>query len=148
MPVLTCDILIEGIQRDALFEKLCSVQTHIAVLKRSNVFSKEIATDQLELTLSCRFKNRRIGYIIEKRDDEHGGRRIRIKTTGKRSGGLLSYSLRTMKPSRNTLVTLTWDYNSGGVLGGAIDVLSLRESYTQFLKEVLTSLTKEIQVGG
>ena len=145
MPVLTCDILLEGMQRDVLFERLCLVSTHISFFKKSKVFIKENATDHLELEMPCRFKRRRVGYVIDKRDDDHGGRRISIKTTGKRSAGLLSYSLRTMKPSRNTLITLTWDYNPGGVLGNLIDAASLRESYTLFLKDTLASLVREIK---
>ena len=148
MPVLTCDILLEGIQRDVLFERLCSMQTHSNILKGADAAPKEISTDHFDINISGRFKTRTMGYHIEKRDDEHGGRRVRIKTTGKRSSGLLSYSLRTMKPSRNTLVTLTWDYSPGDALGKILDAVSLQEAYRNFLKSLLSSLVQEVKKDG
>ena len=89
------------------------------------------------MTIASKFKSRQVGYILKKKDDEHGGRRVRIETTGKRSNGLLSYSLRTMKPSRNTMLTITWDYKSGSILGLVLEQLSLQESYEEFLKAIL-----------
>ena len=140
MPVLTCDILLENVHRDLLFEELGNIDMHQEVLKKACTSLEKINDNELKLSIKGRFKSRTVGYLLSQKDDDHGGRRIRIETTGKRSQGRLSYSLRTMKPSRNTLITITWDYDPGTGLGLLLDPLSLRETYTVFIKSVLSSL--------
>ena len=137
MPVMTKDILLEDVRRDDLFEWLGNMENHISFLKGATKDVQQQSSTELTLTIASKFKSRQVGYVLKKKDDEHGGRRIRIETTGKRSNGLLSYSLRTMKPSRNTMLTITWDYKSGSILGMVLEQLSLQESYEDFLKAIL-----------
>ena len=136
MPVMTKDILLEDVRRDDLFEWLGNISNHLSFLKNAAKDVQQQSSNELTITLASKFKSRKVGYILTKKDDEHGGRRIRIQTTGKRSSGLLSYSLRTMKPSRNTMLTITWDYKSGSLLGMALEQLSLQESYETFLRSI------------
>lgn len=147
MPVLTCDILLENVHRDLLFERLGSIDIHKEILKEACSDIKKVHDNELTFSIKGRFKSRSVGYRISQKDDDHGGRRIRIETTGKRSQGRLSYSLRTMKPSRNTLVTITWDYDPGSGLGLLLDSISLREHHTHFIKTVLSSLVAHFQKG-
>lgn len=140
MPVMTKDILLEDVRRDDLFEWLGNMENHLSFLNAAAKSVDQKSPNELTLTISSKFKARQVGYILKKKDDEHGGRRIRIETTGKRSSGLLSYSLRTMKPSRNTMLTITWDYKSGSLLGMALEQLSLQESYETFLGAILQNI--------
>ena len=137
MPVMTKDILLEDVRRDDLFEWLGNIENHISFLKGAAKEVQNKSSTELSITIASKFKSREMGYILKKKDDEHGGRRVRIETTGKRSSGLLSYSLRTMKPSRNTMLTITWDYKSGSILGVALEQLSLHDSYETFLVSIL-----------
>ena len=140
MPVMTKDILLEDVRRDDLFEWLGNIENHQVFLKSATKGIEQQSNTELTLTISSKFKSRQVGYILKKKDDEHGGRRIRIETTGKRSTGILSYSLRTMKPSRNTMLTITWDYKSGSILGMVLEQLSLQESYETFLLTILQNI--------
>ena len=140
MPVMTKDILLEDVRRDDLFEWLGNIENHLLFLKDASKNAEQKSPSEITLSIATKFKTRQVGYILKKKDDEHGGRRIRIETTGKRSTGLLSYSLRTMKPSRNTMLTITWDYKSGSLLGMALEQLSLQESYTTFLMTILNNI--------
>ena len=142
MPVMTKDILLEDVRRDDLFEWLGNMENHLSFLKSATKDVQQQSSTNLTLTIASKFKSRQVGYILKKKDDEHGGRRIRIETTGKRSSGLLSYSLRTMKPSRNTMLTITWDYKSGSILGMVLEQLSLQESYEEFLNTILQHIKK------
>lgn len=141
MPVMTKDILLKDVRRDDLFEWLGNMENHISFLKSAAKEVHQKSPTELTLTIESKFKSRQVGYILKKKDDEHGGRRVRIETTGKRSSGLLSYSLRTMKPSRNTMLTITWDYKSGSLLGIALEQFSLQESYDLFLSIILQYIT-------
>ena len=140
MPVMTKDILLENVRRDDLFEWLGNLENHLSFLNNAAKKVQQKSPTELTLTVASKFKSRDIGYILKKKDDEHGGRRIRIETTGKRSSGLLSYSLRTMKPSRNTMLTVTWDYQSGSILGMVLDQLSLQESYETLIHTILSNI--------
>ncbi len=140
MPVMTKDILLEDVRRDDLFEWLGNMENHLSFLQKATKSVQQKSPNELTLTITTKFKSRQIGYILKKKDDEHGGRRIRIETTGKRSSGLLSYSLRTMKPSRNTMLTITWDYKSGSLLGMALEQFSLQESYETFIRTILQNI--------
>ena len=140
MPVMTKDVLLEDVRRDDLFEWLGNMDNHLSFLKSATKNVEQKSPTELTLSIATKFKTRQVGYLLKKKDDEHGGRRIRIETTGKRSTGLLSYSLRTMKPSRNTMLTITWDYKSGSILGMALEQISLQESYETFLHTILQNI--------
>ena len=141
MPVLTSDILLEDIQRDDIFEWLGNLDNHLLFLSPF-VDNKQTHNDELSITLTTKFKKRIIGYHIHKKDDDHGGRRVKIITKGKRSTGVLSYSLRTMKPSRNTMLTITWDYEVGSALGIILNSISLSQSYQDFLDAITSNIEK------
>ena len=142
MTVITADILLTNARRDEVFDWLGELSNHPVFLK--NVFSsvQEENETTLRVSLNAGFKNRSFSYIFEQKDDGHGGRRIRIKTDGKRSRGTISYSLRTMKPSRNTLLTITWDYSAGSQLGALLNAINIKETYFDALKKLLVEIDK------
>ena len=142
MPVLTSDILLEDIQRDDIFEWLGNLDNHLLFLTPSVQKIEKISMNELSISLTTNIKNRSFLYTVHKKDDEHGGRRIKIITTGKRSTGILSYSLRTMKPSRNTMLTITWDYEVGSALGLLLNTVSLSKSYQRFLNDITAQIDK------
>ena len=141
MSVITTDILLTNARRDEVFEWLGSLSNHQTFLEKVFPSIQKTSEDTLSVTLKTGFKKRTFSYIFEKKDDSHGGRRIKIKTKGKRAEGIMNYSLRTMKPSKNTLITITWDYSHGGGLGMLLNPLSLQEDYFDSIKKIL----KEIQ---
>jgi carbon monoxide dehydrogenase subunit G len=144
MPVITTDVLIEGIRRDDVFTWLSDPDNHDRFL--AGAFD-EVAREgdrSWALTLNIPPRSRRIGYEVLEPDDSHGGRRVLCRTTGKRTAGRLNYSLRTMKPSSNTLVTLHADYESGGLLGSALDMAIIRKSLESRYQTVLDNLAREI----
>lgn len=146
MAVLTTDILLQGFRRDAVFEWLGEPDNHRHIL--AGVFEDVVENGTGDFSLSFRapaLRKRTMGYHFDQKDDNHGGRRILVKTTGKRTTGNLNYSLRTMKPSTNTLVTLRLDYSPGGLLGSVIDAVALREALEALLKSMLTNLEQAIQ---
>jgi hypothetical protein len=142
MPVLMRDLLLEDVRRDDLFDWLGNLDNHILFLQQSTKKVEKKEEHELEIQIQAKFKTRTMGYIFEKKDDEHGGRRIRIRTTGKRNKGLLSYSLRTMKPSRNTMLTITWDYQAGSGLGMILNHISLQETHLKFMRLILENIEK------
>jgi hypothetical protein len=54
----------------------------------------------------------------------------------------MSYSLRTMKPSTNTLVTLHLDYDAGGLLGELVNRAGLMAGIEAGMKKVLENLAR------
>ena len=104
MPVITTDILLKQIKRDEVYDWLCDFSNHRQFLYTSFSIISTEPSDAEKLTISFKggFKNRQMEYELIERDDNHGGRRIKIRVTGKRTTGTVKYSLRTMKPSSNT----------------------------------------------
>ena len=143
MAVLTTDILIEGIRRDDVFSWLSEFTRHENFLKAGFPDLETAGDFELSLPVQAGFKSRRLIYTFIGPDDSHGGRRIRCTTTGKRTEGHLNYSLRTMKPSRNTLVTLHMDYKPGSFLGMALSNSIQETLETQFAK-ALEQLVQDI----
>jgi hypothetical protein len=144
MSIINCDILIEGIRRDAAFEWLADPGNHARFVDGSFDHVKQIGTADFDLTFSAPPKTRVLGYKFDRPDDSHGGRRVLIKTTGKRTSGTLNYSLRTTKPSRNTLITLTMDYDPGSFIGGFLDRAGIGEALEGHFKTMLEQLKGEI----
>jgi len=144
MSIINCDILIEGIRRDAAFEWLADPANHMRFVEGSFDNVEKKGTADFDLTFSAPPKTRVLGYRFDRPDDSHGGRRVLIKTTGKRTTGTLNFSLRTMKPSRNTLVTLTMDYNPGSLIGGFLDRAGIAEALEKHFKTMLEQLKVEI----
>ena len=145
MAVITTDILIKGLRRDDVFAWLSDFNNHRLILE--GAFSQVDTTSESELTLhySGGFKQRNMTYTFIGPDDSHGGRRIKITTGGKRTQGTLSYSLRTMKPSTNTLVTLHMDYEPGPMLGALLDQNGIRRALENAFRTTLSNIMSHIQ---
>ena len=144
MAVLTTDILLTGIRRDLVFEWLGDFGNHKKFLKDAFDQVKELSATELELHYKAKFKKRVIKYSFLEHDSSHGGRRVKIQTTGKRTSGKLNYSLRTMKPSSNTLVTLHFDYDSGQGLGSILNSISIKETLETYFTKALVNLNSQI----
>ena len=146
MAVITTDILLEGFRREAVFDWLGDPANHPRLLH--GAFDKVVdkGNNAYELHFKAR-KNRVLGYRFEAKDSSHSGRRVLVETTGKRTKGKLNYSLRTMKPSTNTMVTLRMDYEPGNMLGALVDSAGMRAALEEKLKAVLTNLAREIRAG-
>lgn len=147
MAVITTDILIEGIRRDDVLEWLSSPANHLRLVTGAFDGLKEKGPGEFELTLKTSPLPRTLTYSFDHVDNEHGGRRVHIKTSGRRLDGKIHYSLRTMKPALNTLVTMHADYDTGGPLGGFIDGTLLRKKLEECFRKVLENLQREIQKG-
>jgi len=145
MPVITTDVLIEGVRRDEVFQWLSDPENHDRFLAGTFDEVSREGDRAWSLTLKMPPKARTIGYEFLEPDDSHGGRRILCRTTGKRTGGKLNYSLRTMKPSSNTLVTLHADYSPGSLLGAVLDVTILRKTLEDRYQGVLDNMARVIK---
>ena len=145
MAVITTDILIEGRRRDDVFAWLSDFDNHRGILE--GAFTQVDVQSETELVLhySGGFKQRSMTYAFIGPDDSHGGRRIRIQTGGKRTQGVLSYSLRTMKPSTNTLVTLHMDYEPGPMLGALLDQNGIRRALENAFRSTLSNIMSQMQ---
>jgi len=141
MAIITKDILLTGVRRDDAFEWLGNPANHDAIV--TGAFDSVSGSNgEYQLGLSTPGRKRTMGYRFAAKDDEHGGRRVLIDTSGKRTRGKLNYSLRTMKPSRNTLVTIRMDYEPGGTLGGLINSTGLAEALESGLGRMLENLSQ------
>ncbi len=140
MAVTTKDVLIEGARRDTVFRWLSDPANHRRILEGAFQELAEKAPGEFELTLCTKPRRRVMGYRIVGPDDSHGGRRVLVETTGRRTRGELHYSLRTMKPSTNTLVTLRMDYDPGSILGPLVDNLVIRRALEDAFAKVLDNL--------
>jgi hypothetical protein len=140
MAIITKDILLTGVRRDDVFEWLGKPSNHDTIVAGAfDTASGNDGTYQLGITTPGR--KRTMGYRFVSKDDEHGGRRILVETDGKRTRGKLNYSLRTMKPSTNTLVTIRMDYEPGGTLGGLINSTGLAEALESGLGRLLENIS-------
>ena len=85
-----------------------------------------------------------MSYSLIERDDNHGGRRIKVKVTGKRTSGIVKYSLRTMKPSSNTMLTIHMDYESNGVVDWLLNKIALKQDLEDHWKRVASEIAQMI----
>ena len=139
MAIITKDILLTGVRRDDAFEWIGNPDNHDAIL--AGAFESVTGGNgEYELGITTPGRKRTMGYRFASKDAEHGGRRVLVETSGKRTRGKLNYSLRTMKPSRNTLVTVRLDYEPGGTLGGLINSTGLAEALETGLNRMLENL--------
>ena len=144
MPVITVDILLEGARRDAVFDWLGDPANHRPLLEGAFEEVKQTGEGTFDLTFKAPPRTQSLGYALQGKDDSHGGRRIVVHPAGRRTQGELHYSLRTMKPSSNTLVTLRLDYNPGSVLGSLRDGAGLRQALEERFATVLGNLKREL----
>jgi len=144
VPVITNDILIEGIRRDPIMEWLGSSANQARILASAFDQVMQTGDSSWELSFTAGPLSRSMGYELLGADDAHGGRRVRCKTTGRRTAGSLTFSLRSVKPGGNTMVTLHHDYKAGRLLGPMLDMAISREALQQSWQRVLENLRREI----
>jgi len=142
--VITRDILITGIRRDDVFAWLSDPDHHVPLLEGAFGGCRRNSEKDWELDIAVPGRPRVMGYRFISADESHGGRRIIVETSGKRLAGKLHYSLRTMKPSTNTLVTLHMDYSPGGALGSVINAAGLRSALENGMTSMLENLGNTI----
>lgn len=144
MAVITSDILLEGVHRDLVFAWLGDPANTRRLLEGAFDGVVDKGPTEWEVSLKISPKARVMGLRFVGADDSHGGRRVLLDASGKRTEGKVSYSLRTMKPSANTLVTVHMDYDPGSVLGALIDRAGLQARLDQGWKATLDNLGRLI----
>jgi len=142
--VITADFLITGMRRDDVFAWLSDPDHHDPIVDGAFGGSHRGTTREWTLDVLVPGRPRKMGYRFISADESHGGRRIIIETTGKRVAGKMHYSLRTMKPSTNTLVTLHLDYSPGGALGSVLNAAGLRKALEDGLARMLENLDQAL----
>jgi len=142
MPVCTTDILLEGVRRDTVFAWLGDRANHARLMEGAFDGVKAVGPGDFDLTVTLMGRSRVLEYRFDRADDSHGGRRLLVNTGGKRFRGKLHYSLRTMKPSTNTMVTLNMDYDAGSVFGALLGSAGLNEALEKHLARVLENLSR------
>jgi hypothetical protein len=145
MPVITVDTLIEGRSRQDVLDWLAEPAHHEGLL-RAGFDVRVVAVGQYDLTVRAPGKPV-IGYRFRDVDQSHGGRRVLVDVRGKRTDGEMHWSMRTMKPSTNTLVTLHMDYRAGRVLGPILDSWYLRQAMSEGFAAALAALQRELRPG-
>ncbi len=144
MAVITTDILITGVRRDEVFAWLSDPDHHVPILDGAFSGCQRNSTQEWALDIAVVGRPRKMGYRFISADETHGGRRIIVETTGKRVAGKMHYSLRTMKPSTNTLVTLHMDYRPGGALGSMLNAAGLRKALEDGMTRMLENLSRAL----
>ena len=145
MAVLTTDLLLEGVRRDEVFAWLSVPANHGRILQGTFDGCTEQSDGTYVLTVKAGPRTRSLVWCFDRPDDSHGGRRVYIRTEGKRFQGVMSFSLRTMKPSTNTLVTLHYDFSPGGLLGSMAMAAGLEDSLNAGMKQVVNNLKDALQ---
>ena len=143
MAIITKDILLTGIRRDDVFDWMGAPANHDLIV--AGAFDTVSGTGgNYELDIATPGRKRTMSYRFKSKDDSHGGRRILVDTAGKRTQGQLNFSLRTMKPSTNTLVTIRMDYSPGGALGGLVNSTGLAQALESGLVRMLENIAASI----
>ena len=148
MTVLTRDIIVHGIRREDVLTWLSNFSVHSQFLVAGFPACKTIDATTIELPFYGGYKDRILTYKFDRVDSEHEGRRVEITTHGKRVEGVLHYSLRTVKPSTDTMITLHMDYDSGGLLGSLLqsDIHSaLSQAFMKCLEALKAKIEKELR---
>lgn len=147
MTVLTRDILVQGLRRDDVFDWLANFAVHIDFMRTGFPKITQVDDSTLSLPFTGGWKERTLMYRFIEADDNFAGRRIQIATDGKRLKGHLHFSLRTMKPSTDTMVTLHMDYDSGSILGKVLeqDIKdNLASSFVQSLEALKQNCERDL----
>jgi len=145
MATITTDILLKGIRRDDVFNWLGEPENQFQILDGAFDKIEKISTSEFTLHFRVPPRNMTMGWKFVEKDNAHGGRRIKVETTGRRTTGKIRFSLRTMKPSTNTLVTLHMDYSPGRVLGPLLDKAGTRTSLEKCFEKMLANLEKSLE---
>ena len=113
-------------RRDDVLAWLSEPANHRRIVEGAFDGVNETGPGQLVLDVKSPPRPRTIKYTFERVDDDHGGRRIHVKLEGRHVNGKLHYSLRTQKPSTNTLVTVHADLFGNGYLLALAESLGLK----------------------
>lgn len=148
MAIVTVDTLVEGVRRDDVFAWLSEPSRHEALLKAGFLEVKSIASNTWSLTIPVPARPVEVVYRFRAPDDEHGGRRVLVDLEGSRTRGELHFSMRTMKPSTNTLVTVHADYTSGRLLGPLLDRFFLEKAMREGMTGMLAELKRTVSGSG
>lgn len=148
MSNITCDTLIEGHRRDDVFAWLADPGHHEVLVRAGFPAVVTDAAGQFQIPIPFPGQGIKATYTFRSADDTHGGRRVLVDLSGRRTQGALHWSMRTMKPSTNTLVTLHADYSSGRVLGMILDQYVIRGTLEAGMKEMLAELGRQLGAVG
>ncbi len=144
MSVYTTDVLIEGVRRDDVLTWLATATNHRAILEGAFDGLRETGTGCFELDINSKPRPRVLSYTFDRVDEEHGGRRVHVALDGRRLKGKLHYSLRTMKPSTNTLVTIHADFSGNGYLLMAAEALGLKPRLDAAFRTMTENVLREV----
>lgn len=144
MSVYTTDVLIEGVRRDDVLAWLSEPRNHRTIVDGAWDGLKETGTGCFELDVKGGLRPRTMAYTFDRVDEEHGGRRVHVALSGRRVNGKLHYSLRTMKPSTNTLVTLHADLEGNGSLAMVSEALGLRERLDKGFRTMVDNIHRAV----
>ena len=144
MSVYTTDVLIEGVRRDDVLTWLADPAHHEKILDGAWGSLKSLGGGKWEVMVPTALRTRPMTYAFDHVDEDHGGRRVHVTLSGKRTNGKLHWSLRTQKPSTNTLVTLHADIDSGGALGALAAQLGMRERLEQGFRTMTENVKKGV----
>lgn len=145
MSVYTTDVLIEGVRRDDVLAWLSEPKNHRAIVEGAWDGLRETGTGCFELDVKSAPRPRVLSYTFDRVDEEHGGRRVHVALAGRHVNGKLHYSLRTMKPSTNTLLTLHADFEGNGYLLLAAEKLGLRPRLERAFKAMADNVHREVK---
>jgi carbon monoxide dehydrogenase subunit G len=145
MPVITRDVTILAADPDEVFAWLVDPGHHQGLLDGAFESVERVADGVFELQLrSTRALSHRLVYEFVRGDREHDGRRVHVRTLGRRVGGDLRFSVRASRSSPGSLVTLHLDYAPGRALGLIVDRLMLREALEGALDAMLQNLARSV----
>ncbi len=144
MSVYTTDVLIEGVRRDDVLAWIGNAANHRAVLEGAFDGLRETGTGCFELDIKSPPRPRTLSYTFDRVDEEHGGRRVHVALDGRRLKGKLHFSLRTTKPSTNTLVTIHADFAGNGYLLLAAESLGLKPRLDKAFAAMAANVLREV----
>lgn len=129
MAVITRDVTIPGLDRDDVYAWLANPGHHQGILEGAFTSVERVAEGvfELELRLTGALSHRLV-YEFVRGEQEHDGRRVHVRTLGRRVPGDLRYSVRPSRGDPGSMVTLHLDYKPGRALGLIVDRLMLREA--------------------
>jgi hypothetical protein len=148
MAIVTVDTLVEGVRRDDVFTWLSEPSRHEALLKAGFLEVRAVGPNAWSMTIPVPARPVEVIYRFRAPDDEHGGRRVLVDLDGPRTKGELHFSLRTMKPSTNTMVTVHADYKSGRLLGPLLDRFFLEKAMREGMTGMLAELQRTVSGSG
>ncbi|MBN1337110.1 MAG: SRPBCC family protein [Deltaproteobacteria bacterium] len=145
MPVITHDVTIGGLRRDAVYAWLGEPGNHLHLLEGAFRHVQPRGVGVFEIEIGIPMAGGRLTYEIAGQDGSHGGRRVHVRLTGPRITGRLHWSLRTAKPSTDTLVTLHVDYEPTGSLWRVADALLMRRRLEEAWQRMADGLAAALQ---